>query len=202
MNKEKTNKKKLVIVSGISLLTILGGTLAYFQTNSDIDNIFKTGIYQNKIVENFTSPTDWTPGDRITKEVSVTNTGNVDMAVRATITESWTNANGEELPLVDQDNNRMALIKFEAGWEANEDGYYYYGTKSNLNRLGSGNTTTPFISAVKFNENAKASLTEEVSDDGHTITYSSDGTGYDNATYKLTIKIETIQYNQANSLWQ
>ena len=50
--------------------------------------------------------------------------------------------------------------------------------------------------------NAKASLTEEVSDDGHTITYSSDGTGYDNATYKLTIKIETIQYNQANSLWQ
>jgi len=201
MNKEKTNKKKLVIVSGISLLTVLGGTLAYFQTTSDIDNLFKTGIYQNKIEEKFTSPTNWTPGDRTDKEVKVTNTGNVDMAVRASITESWKNANGEELPLVDQDNNRMALIKFESGWEANEDGYYYYGTKSNLKILGSGNTTTPFITGVKFNEKAKASLKEEVSEDGHTITYSSDGTGYDNATYKLTIKIETIQYNQASSTW-
>ena len=59
----------------------------------------------------------------------------------------------------------------------------------------------PLISLFTFNENIKASLHEEVSSDGQTITYTSDGTGYDNATYKLIIKIDTIQYDQANNIW-
>ena len=199
--KKKNNKKKLMIVSGFSLLTILGGTLAYFSTTSDIENIFLSGKYQNEIVEKFESPTSWTPGTTTEKEVQVTNKGNVDMAVRASFTESWINANGEELPLKDQDNNIAAIINFNQGWERAEDGYYYYGSKNNLTKLVQGATSTSFISGVTFNENIKASLHQEISNDGKTITYTSDGTGYDNATYKLTIKIDTIQYDQASNIW-
>ncbi len=198
---KKNNKKmKLMIVSGISLLTVIGGTLAYFSTTDNIENIFLSGKYQNEIIEKFTSPTNWTPGTTTEKEVTVKNNGNVDMAVRASITESWTSATGYNLSLKDDDNNTAAIIHFNDGWEKASDGYYYYGSKSNLTKLEEGATTTPFISAVTFNENIKASLTKEVSNNGHTITYTSDGNGYDNAEYRLTIKIDTIQYDQAN-IW-
>ena len=56
------NKKKLLVVGALGMLTVLGGTLAYFTTTTNIVNKFKTGLYQNKIVEEFVSPTNWTPG--------------------------------------------------------------------------------------------------------------------------------------------
>ena len=199
--RKNNNKKKLMIVSGISLLTILGGTLAYFSTTTDIENVFKTGKYHNEIVEKFVSPTSWTPGTTTTKEVTVKNNGNVDMALRATFTEKWLNAKGQELPLKDSNNVPAAIINFNESWKPADDGYYYYGTKSNLTKLESGQTSTSFINSVKFNEKINASLHEEVSEDGQTITYTSDGTGYDNATYKLIIKIKTIQYDQAKNIW-
>ena len=37
---KKDNRKKLLVVGTISLFTILGGTLAYFTTSSNIKNIF------------------------------------------------------------------------------------------------------------------------------------------------------------------
>lgn len=199
--KKQNNKKKLIIVSAISLFTILGGTLAYFSTTSDLENVFRSGKYQNEIVENFESPTSWTPGTTTTKEVTVKNKGNVDMAVRASYTEKWISADGNELPLKDNDNNSAAIINFNDGWEKASDGYYYYGSKSNLTRLRSGETSSSFINSVTFNENIKATLNADVSPDGHSITYTSSGYGYDNATYKLTIKIDTIQYDQANNIW-
>ena len=96
MRKTKTNKK-LFVVTCLSLATVLGGTLAYFNTNSSIVNTFKTALYQNEIVEQFESPITWTPGTTTEKTVKVTNTGNTDMAIRATFTEKWVNKNGEEL---------------------------------------------------------------------------------------------------------
>ena len=47
---KKDNRKKLIVVSVISLFTILGGTLAYFTTSSNIKNIFNTAKYETKIV--------------------------------------------------------------------------------------------------------------------------------------------------------
>ena len=61
-NNEKKNKKKLLVVGTIGLLTVLGGTLAYFTTSTNITNKFKAALYQNEIVEVFESPSNWTPG--------------------------------------------------------------------------------------------------------------------------------------------
>ena len=200
MKKTKKNKK-IFVVTCLSLATVLGGTLAYFNTNSSIVNTFKTALYQNEIIETFTSPITWTPGTTTEKTVKVTNTGNTDMALRATFTEKWVNAKGEELSLTDEDNNIAAIIDFNESWHQAEDGYYYYGSKDNLTKLMPDDTSLSFINSVTFNENIKANLKETISADGQTITYESDGNGYDNAQYTLTLKLETVQYDQAENIW-
>lgn len=200
-NKEKKNRKKLLLVSGISLFTILGGTLAYFTTSDTLTNNFQIAKYQAKIVEEFTSPSNWTPGTTTNKTIKVTNNGTVNMAVRASYTEKWTSANGKQLSLKDKNNNVASIIKFGSGWTKDADGYYYYGSKSNKSQLTPGQTSSSFITGVKFNENIESSLNKTVSSDGKTITYSSTGDGYDGAKYTLTVKLDTIQYDQANNIW-
>ena len=185
----KKIKKKLLFVLGACMVT------------SKITNIFTTPLYQNKIVENFVSPTAWTPGTTTTKEVKVTNTGSINMAVRASYTEKWINHNGNEIPLTDSKGNRASIINFNDGWEKANDGYFYYGTKSNKKVLRPNEETNSFISGVTFNSNIESSLQENISNDGKTITFTSTGDGYDNATYTLTITIDTIQYDQANNVW-
>lgn len=196
------NKKKLLVVGALGMLTVLGGTLAYFTTTTNIVNKFKTGLYQNKIVEEFVSPTNWTPGTVTEKTVKVTNSGDIPMAVRASITEKWVSASGKELSLKDSNNNVASIIEFGDEWTKDNDGFYYYGTKENKTVLDAGAETTSFIKSVKFNENIKATLKESVSSDGKTVTYTSSGDGYDNATYTLTVRIDTVEYDAARNLWK
>ena len=150
----------------------------------------------------FESPSNWTPGTVTEKTVAVTNTGSINMAVRATYTEKWVNANGDELGLKDSNNNVAAIITFANDWTKDSDGFYYFGSKSNMTTLEPGKTSSSFIKSVKFNEKIEASLKETVSSDGQTITYTSTGDGYDNATYTLTIRLDTIQYDQAANVWK
>lgn len=206
MKKDKSiNKKdkraKLLIVGGISLFTVLGGTLAYFTTSSNIKNVFNTAKYETQIVEDFVSPEDWTPGTTTEKTIKITNNGSIDMALRATYVEKWVNANGKEMSLTDEENNVAAIVNFNDSWRLDDDGYYYYGSKDSLTKLSPNETSTSFISGVTFNEKIKASLNTTVSQDGQTITFTSTGNGYDDATYTLTVKIDTIQYDQANNVW-
>ena len=196
------NKKKLLVVGALGMLTVLGGTLAYFTTTTNIVNKFKTGLYQNKIVEEFVSPTNWTPGTVTEKTIKVTNSGDIPMAVRASITEKWVSASGKELSLKDSNNNVASIIEFGDEWTKDNDGFYYYGTKENKTVLDASAETTSFIKSVKFNENIKATLKESVSSDGKTVTYTSSGDGYDNATYTLTVRIDTVEYDAARNLWK
>lgn len=201
-NKKRINlNKKLLIVLVISLLTILGSAIAYFTTSSEMENYFKTALYQNEIVEQFTSPDNWTPGTTTDKTITVKNTGSINMAVRIKYEEEWVSANGNKLDLKDSEGNVASIINFNEGWIKDSDGYFYYGSKSNMNKVRPEETTTSFISGITFNQNIKSSLRETKSSNGQVITYTSTGDGYDNATYKLTIKIETIQYDQASNVW-
>ena len=102
----------------------------------------------------------------------------------------------------DSNNNTAAVITFATDWTKDSDGFYYFGSKANKTALQPGKTSSSFIKSVKFNENIEASLKETVSADGKTITYTSTGDGYDNATYTLTIRLDTIQYDQANNIWK
>jgi hypothetical protein len=68
-----------------------------------------------------------------------------------------------------------------------------------MTSIGSGESSTSFISGVTFNDKITSELVSNISSDGKTITYTSSGDGYDNATYRLTIKIDTIQYDEASA---
>lgn len=200
--KENKNKKRLLVVGTLGALTVLGSTLAYFTTSTNIVNKFKAGLYQNEIVEVFESPSNWTPGTTTSKTIAVTNTGSIAMALRASYTEKWVSANGSELSLKDSNNNQAAVITFATDWVKDTDGFYYYGSKASKTSLAPSATSSSFIKSVKFNENIESTLQETVSEDGKTITYTSTGDGYDNATYTLTVRIETVQYDQASNLWK
>lgn len=199
---ENKRRIKYLVVLGLGIVSVLGGTVAYFTTSTDIQNYFKAAIYQNEITEVFESPDNWTPGTTTSKTVELKNTGSIDMAVRVSYEEQWTSANGNNISLKDANGNVAAIINLNDGWTKDSDGHFYYGSKDNLTRVKPDEKTKSFIKSVTFNENIKSTLKETKSADGKTITYTSTGDGYDNATYSLTIKIDTIQYDQANSVWK
>ena len=195
------NKKKLLVVGALGMLTVLGGTLAYFTTTKSFVNTIKTGVYQTKIFQEFVSPSNWKPGDVAEKTIKVTNIGSIPMAVRASIKEKWIAADGSELVGIINNDERAAVLEFGEGWTLGNDGHYYYGTKDNKTVLDAGEETTSFIKSIKFNENTTTYLNEITSEDGKTITFTSNGGGFDDATYTLTVRLDTVQYDAARNLW-
>ena len=77
----------------------IGNTFAYFGTNNTFSNIFNAGDYVIESSEVFESPTNWKPGDETPKQVTVTNKGDIDAAVRVWLEESWEDKDGNSLPI-------------------------------------------------------------------------------------------------------
>ena len=189
-------KKSLIALALVALVGIVGGTYAYFTSSAKLTNEFTTGTYATSVTEEFVSPTNWAPGQKVDKKVNVTNNGTVDIAVRASYTETWKAANGTTLSNTMDGGESIAVFAVGADWEKATDGKYYY--KSTLAPNG---TTTNFITDVTFNPDY------EFGDTDMTCTTTSEGgvtevkcentnTGYAGATYTLDITIETIQADQ------
>ena len=211
----KMNSKRTIMILILVLtIGIVGLTLAYFSNSSTVNNIFTTQPYGTTVTENFTSPSNWLPGQEVDKTVVATNTGNVDEAVRISLSESWTTANHgalngwitstgtksshlpENEPSTDE---RVAIINFDnaSDWTYN-NGYYYYNYK-----LSPTESTSSLIKSVTFNSKTKLDDTcvETPTATGRTITCNSSGDDYDDATYTLTFNIETVQYNKYTEVW-
>lgn len=209
------NKKSLIAILLVAIIGIVGLTFAYFRDSVTLPNKFKTKPFITSVTEEFESPDDWTPGTTTNKTVYATNDGDADVAVRASFTESWVSEDGTNLSLFqDQDGTsvRAAIINFADDFatywvKSTEDGkdYYYY-----KNKLTKGNSSSSFIKSVKFNENivsdsncTQTDLNDE--DTGNKIgirkTCTSSQKGYDGATYTLTIKVETVQYDAYKEAW-
>ena len=80
------NKKILVLAMALTLavVMVLSGTFAWFTTNDSVINKLKTSDSPAgaEIVEVFTPPTNWKPGQEIAKEVGVVNTGEAPILTR------------------------------------------------------------------------------------------------------------------------
>ena len=89
------NKRNKSLVALLLVLTVglIGLTIAYFSNSTSIENEFKTNPYGTTVDEEFTSPSNWLPGDTTDKTVTVTNSGEVDEAVRISLSEVWTPKN-------------------------------------------------------------------------------------------------------------
>jgi len=187
-------KKRYVILFLIILLIAFSVfTNAYFHKEKKIENVFNTATYGNKIVEEFESPDNWLPGTTTDKKIYVTNTGSTPIAVRALLEESWLKEDNTSLPLK-KDGISVAVINLSSStnW-VNQDNYYYYKVP-----LYSDETSDNFIESVTFNEEVTGDYNCVTENNIEKCTMTND---YAGATYKLKVIIETVQYDQAENLW-
>ena len=212
----KKSNKSIIALLIVLTIGLVGLTVAYFANSTDVANEFKTNPYGTTVEENFNSPSNWLPGDITKKEITATNTGEVDEAVRISLTESWTpyNTSATLNGWIHQDGSksshttaselatdeRVAVIDFDndSDWDY-EDGYYYYKYK-----IAPGETTSSLIKSVTFNAKTKLddTCTTTESNGTKTITCNSSGSDYDHATYTLTFTVETVQYDKYAQAWQ
>lgn len=85
---KKNNRKKwIAAATALAAVGVLVGTFAWFTSNDRTVNSFEGGAAGNdvEIVENFTPPTDWKPGQSVTKEVGILNTGEYASFVRVSL---------------------------------------------------------------------------------------------------------------------
>lgn len=87
------NRKRAAVI-GLAALTIVGGTLAYYNATTKVSNPFSTGSYEGTTVEKFNPKDgeDWQPGSEVEKLVGAKNTGSSDLWVRIKFEENWKNA--------------------------------------------------------------------------------------------------------------
>ena len=90
------NKKALIAIVAV-LFVVVGATVAYFTNVTTFTNNFTTATYKTKTTETFESPTNWKPGETITKEIVTKNEGSIPATVRAKFTGEWTNTDGTAL---------------------------------------------------------------------------------------------------------
>jgi len=203
---QEQKKAPIIALVAIALVGIVGGTFAYFTSSTQFENRFQTKPYSTEVSEEFTSPDKWTPGTTTSKTVVAKNTGDVDVAVRVSYTEEWKGNAGSGSTLSgnitvgeapNTTTERAAIINFAntSDW-IHEGNYYYYKYKLTKNQ-----ETSSFISGVTFNPNVEATLNCVTSNGGLTETCTSAGTGYDNAVYKLTVSVETIQFDGYQTGW-
>jgi len=203
-----------IVILLILVIGVVGLTLAYFANSTSVDNIFTTQPYGTTVEEVFTAPSNWLPGDTTSKTLTATNTGNVDEAVRISLSESWTTHNNgtlngwihpdgsksthtTELELANDERVAILNLANTSDW-TKVGNYYYYNYK-----LAPGDETTSFLESVTFNAKTKLDDTCVTTTSGSTktITCDSSGDDYDNATYTLTVTVETVQYNKYNEAW-
>ncbi|SHJ31028.1 BsaA family SipW-dependent biofilm matrix protein [Hespellia stercorisuis] len=102
------NKKNLFLVAFLCLF-LIGGVFAYWTQELQVRNEFKTARYDTKVVEDFTPPSNWLPGQEINKDVSIQNKGTIPVFVRGTIHQKWMRRENS----YDGDGNPIAPLKGE-----------------------------------------------------------------------------------------
>lgn len=140
------SKKKIIglCIAGVLAVGSIGGSLAWFTSSDSVTNPFSTASTDNpsnpnsgiKINEKFDEKEakNKLPGDKVTKQVNVSNTAKYDQLIRVKIKKVWKDDKGTEKPDLDTKNiilnfekNLADSNKLEKGkWIEGSDGYYYY----------------------------------------------------------------------------
>lgn len=105
-------KRAALGLAGLAAVAAIGGTWAYWNQNLSVENEFKAGNFDSDIVEQFRPEGDWLPGETVEKVVSVKNSGNVDMAVMAKITQKW---DGERMVFEDAEGKEVYAAQVQWG---------------------------------------------------------------------------------------
>ena len=84
------NKKKIALGAGaLAVVLVAAGTFAWFTTTDKVKNVFGMDNFDVTITEDFDKPdVPLVPGTDVTKQVGVTNSGNVPVVVRVKLEET------------------------------------------------------------------------------------------------------------------
>ena len=91
MSNKRNKKKWAVAATTLAAIAALAGTFAWFQSQDNATNHFEGDAAGNgdvEIVETFTPPTDWKPGEEINKDVAILNSGKYESMVRISFKET------------------------------------------------------------------------------------------------------------------
>ena len=90
MFKTISKKKAIGLLCSVIALVVVVGSWAYYSSTNTLDNQMKTKYYGDALVEQFTPKYDWQPGQTVDKQFAVHNTGEYDLFVRVSMSETWT----------------------------------------------------------------------------------------------------------------
>lgn len=122
-----TRSKKIAgLVAGIVAVSAVTGSFAYYSATHTVDNTLATLSYGDTLTEVFQPDVDWEPGEEVDKIVGVTNTGDYDIVVRVSMTETWTDADGNEIITVESTDGIAATAS--SGSALDNEVYYFDDT--------------------------------------------------------------------------
>lgn len=177
-------KKKVIALSSIAIITlviVIGVTLAHFTSKDSVVNVFNTGSIE-------AIPEEKVEVGTTMKEVLVRNTGDNECFVRVSITPRWVDENGNPwagdvssnvVQLGFNNDNIVIGPESEDNWTADKwikgkDEYYYYTSKLPVDAV-----TSDLLSKVEIDLNK--------------VDYPED---YDGKTLKVDVKVEAVQTTQ------
>ena len=194
------NKRNNLLITGflLAIVGVIGGVLAYHTSIGTFKDTSKTKPYVMEIKDIFESPSNWTPGTTTNKTVIAINRGDAPTVVRVKLTESWVDANGDSLSLIDNNNEYASIINFASDssnkWVKNGN-YYYYKTA-----LSKDESTSSLLESITFNPNVEKNEDDNcVIDDITTCTATN--SGYIGGSYTLIVDVETVQYDLYKDVW-
>ena len=120
MNRSK--RRVAGLGAGALAVTLVAATFAYYTSNASVDNLFHTSDYGWRTVEEFTPEQTVEPGSKITKDVTVENTGGSDLVVRVKMEEKWV-YDGEDDPFITLASSNDAFHSVVFDGEADPNTY-------------------------------------------------------------------------------
>lgn len=204
--KQNPKQKRIMVASVLIAATIaLGGTFAWLTSKDSVTNrLTASADYGVSIVEDFTPPEDWVPGQAVNKDVGAVNTGNVSAMVKLTLSNYLT-VSYEEATVRAFGNEGVEYVKLSATESENAvlaaqaGGYLVAAYDSNGNKISDvtlgkvGTKYNVYESGTATNQAPKAGYYIYRSDDSvMKNSWDYDGFYYDGTDYyKIDVDCNT-----------
>lgn len=161
-NKDK-KKKWLVSAAALAAVAAMVGTFAWFTSTDTAKNEFEGGIAGNdvEIVETFTKPDKWEPGQKVNKDVTVQNTGNYDSLIRVNLVETISKLNNADSKLL-----KASEVANLPKKDANGKGGYYLFELGKIDNTFTKQATLNAPVTVNFPQEGAATLKVLEKEDG------------------------------------
>lgn len=137
------------------------------------------------------------PGKHYDEQLEVRNSGNIDSYVRVIVTKSWTDKEGNEVPVTTLDPNLIDLHVTEAnGWAEDTSARTAERSIWYLNGALKAGESVDFADYLSIAPAIRDMMTESVEQSGNatTYTYTYD---YDGYSFRVGISAEAVQTHNA-----